>query len=76
MSATRLTVLARLMKYVQGTIGLPLILAIYKSGNIKCYIDEAFTVHKDMRSHNVGFMTMGTGREYVQSRRIFLNNKS
>ena len=68
--------LARVMKYVQGTIGLPLILAIYKPGNIKCYIDEAFTVHKDMRSHNVGFMTMGTGGGYVRSRRNVFNNKS
>ena len=34
--------LARVMKYIQGTIGLPLILSIDKSGNIKWYIDAAF----------------------------------
>ena len=31
--------MARVMKYIQGTIGLPLILSIDKSGNIKWYVD-------------------------------------
>ena len=30
---------ARVMKYIQGTIGLPLILSIDKSVNIKWYVD-------------------------------------
>ena len=58
------------MKYVQGTIVLPLIMWIDKSVNIKWYIDAEFAVHKDMRIHNGGFMNMGTGGEYVQSRKI------
>ena len=52
--------LASLMKYIQGTIVLPLILTIDKSGNIKWYVDASFAVHKDTRSHTGGFMTMGT----------------
>ena len=48
-----------------GTIGLPLIFAINKSVNIKWYVDSAFAVHKDMRSHTGGFMTMRTGGAYV-----------
>ena len=52
--------MSRMMKYIQGTIGLPLILSIHKSGNIKRYVDASFAVHKDMRSHTGGFMTMGT----------------
>ena len=55
--------LARVMKYIQGTIGLPPILSIDKSGNIKWYVDALFAVHKDMRSHTGDFMTMGTGGE-------------
>ena len=55
------------MKYIQLTIGLPLILSIDKSGNIKWYIYVAFAVHKDMRSHTGGFMTMVAGGSYVQS---------
>ena len=59
--------LARMMKYIQGTIGLSLILSVDKSGNIKWYVDASFAVHKDMRSHTGGFMTMETGGAYVQS---------
>ena len=57
--------LVRVMKYIQGTIDLPLILSIDKSGNIKWYVDASFAVHKDMRSHTGGFMTMETGGSYV-----------
>ena len=34
------------MYYIQGNIGLPLILSINKPGNIKWYVDAAFSVHK------------------------------
>ena len=54
------------MNYIQETIGLPLIVSIYKYGNIKWYVDAAFVVHKDMRSHTGGFMTMLKGEAYVQ----------
>ena len=68
--------MARVMKYIQETICLPLILSNDKTGNIKWYVDASFAVHKDMRSHTSGFMTMGTGGAYVQSRNHNLNNKS
>ena len=61
------------MNYIQETIGLPLILSISKSENIKQYIDAAFAVHKDMKSHTCRFMTMGTGGVHVQSRKQKLN---
>ena len=64
------------MKYIQRIIGLPLILSIDKSGNIKCYVDASFVVHKDMRSHTGGFMTMVTVGAYMQSRKQKLNTKS
>ena len=63
------------MKYIQGTIGLPLIFSINKSVNINWYFDAAFAVHKDMRSHTGGFIAMGTGGAYVQSRKHYLNTK-
>ena len=68
--------LARVMKYIQGTIGLPLILSIDKSGNIKWHVDALFAVHKDIRSHTGVFMTMGTEEAYVQSRKQKLNTNS
>ena len=64
------------MKYIQGTIGLPLIFSINKSGNIKWYVDASFAVHKYMRSHTGCFITMGTVGAYVQSSKQKLNTKS
>ena len=61
--------LSRVIKYIQVTIGLPLILSIDKSGKIKWYIYAAFAEHKYIRSHNDCFMTMGTVGAYVQSRK-------
>ena len=63
-------------KYIQGTIGLPLIFQIDNSGNIKGYIDAAFLVNKDMRSHTGAFMTMETGGGYVQSIKQKMNIKN
>ena len=68
--------MTRVMKYIKGTIGLPLILSIDKSGNIKWYVYAAFAVHKDMRSHTGGFTTMGTGGAYMQYIKHKMNTKS
>ena len=57
--------LARVMKYIQGTIGLPQIFSIENSGYIKLYVDASFAVNKDMRIQTGGFMTMVTGGAYV-----------
>ena len=62
-------------KYIQGKIGLILILSINNTGNIKWYVDVSFTVHKDMRSHTGVFMNMGTWGAYVQSNNQKLNAK-
>ena len=68
--------LSRVMKYIQGTIGLPLTLSIDKYGNIKWYVDASFTAHKYMRIHNGGFTTMVTWGSYVQYSKQKLNIKS
>ena len=52
--------LTRVINYIQVTIGLPLILSIDKSVNIKWCIYAVLAMHKDMRSHTGGFMTMVT----------------
>ena len=57
------------MNYIQGTIGLKRILSIDKSVNIKWYVYASYAVHKDIRIHTGGFMTMGTVGAYVRSRR-------
>ena len=68
--------ISRLIKYIQETIGLPLILSINNSVNINWYVDAEFAVHKDMRSHHGSFMTMVTVGAYVQSSKQNLNTKS
>ena len=69
--------LSRVTTYNLGTIGLPLFLSINRQGNIKWYVDAAFELNKDMRSHTGGFMTMGIGGGgYVQSRKQNLNTNS
>ena len=68
--------LVKVIKYIQGTIGLLLILSIDKSGNIKWYVDAVFALHKDMRSQTGGFMTMGTGGAYMNFRKQKINTKS
>ena len=64
------------MEYIHITIGLPLILSIYKSGNINWYVDASFAVHKETRSHTSDFMTIETGGDYVNSSKKKLNTKS
>ena len=59
--------MTRVMKYIKVTIVPPMIMSIENYVSIKCYIDEAFTVHKETRSHTGELMTMGTGGAYVQS---------
>ena len=68
--------LERLMRYLQGSISLPLILSIDKYGNINCYIDVSFVANKYIRSHTGGFMTLGSGVAYVQYIKQKLNTKS
>ena len=59
--------LARFVKKIKGTIGIPLILSMDTSGHIKWYVNAAFPVHKGIRRHTGGFTTMGNSGSYVQS---------
>jgi hypothetical protein len=68
--------LGRLMKYLRATIGLPLILGINASGKIRWYVDAAFAVHNDMKSHTGAMMTMGQGASGAQSSKQKLSTKS
>ena len=60
-------ILVRVVNYIQVNIGPPLIMSIKNSVNIKRYVDAAFAVHKDMRSHTGVFITMRTVGSYVPS---------
>ena len=65
-----------LINYIQGTIRLPLIMPIDKSGNIKWSVDVSFSMHQDMRIHMGGFTTIVAGRGIFTMQKIKLNTKS
>ncbi|MHA7927606.1 MAG: reverse transcriptase domain-containing protein, partial [Marinobacter sp.] len=68
--------LARVMKYLRGTIDLGLTLEVDKSHVVKWWADAAFAVHKDMRSHTGAVMSLGKGGAYATSTRQKINTKS
>jgi hypothetical protein len=56
--------LSRVMKYLQSTIDLPLVLSADGSGTPRWHIDASYAMHMDMRSHTGGAMTLGKGSVY------------
>jgi hypothetical protein len=68
--------LARVMKYLRGSIDLPLMLEADHTQVIKWWADGSFAVHPDMRSHTGGAMSMGKGAVYATSTRQKLNTRS
>ena len=53
--------LIRLLNYLKDTTDEVLILEADDTQTILWYVDAAFAVYKDMRSHSGGIITMGTG---------------
>ena len=62
--------------YLQATRSLPLILEDDNSGNARWYVDAAFAVHHDMRSHTGIYLSTGKGATYAASRKQKLTGKS
>ena len=59
--------LGRVMKYLQATLDLPLILSADGSGRIRWWVDASFTIHPDMKGHTGGTPTLGHGSVYSTS---------
>jgi hypothetical protein len=68
--------LGRVMRYLRGTISMPLTLEAESIQVAKWWVDGSFAVHADMRSHTGGTMTLGKGSIYSTSTRQKLNTKS
>ena len=56
--------LARHMKYLEATIELSLILGMNESRNIRWYVDGAFAVDSDTKSHTGAIVTLGQGESF------------
>lgn len=59
--------LKRLLTYLKATIDLTLTLSIDDMCVIKTWVDASVTTHYDMRSHTVGYISMGKGALYASS---------
>jgi hypothetical protein len=68
--------LVRLMKYCNGTRSDKLILSADNLHIIKWYVDSAFAVHPDFKSHTGAVMTYGGGAAQSISRKQKLNTRS
>ena len=68
--------LSRILKYLSGTIDLALTLESDGTGTVKLWVDAAFAVHQNMKSHTGGMMSMGRGALYSASSKKKLNTKS
>ena len=68
--------LKRLLEYLQGTIDMPLTLSIDNMSLLKTWVDAAYALHHDMRSHTGGVIMMGKGALYGKSSKQKLNTKS
>ena len=53
--------LLRILKYLSGMRYLVLTLESDGNGTVKWWLDVAFAVHHDMKSHTDGMMSMGRG---------------
>ena len=68
--------LSRVMKYLRGTVELVLTLEADNMNVIKWWVDGAFAVHDDFKSHTGGVMMLGKGAVYSTSTKQKVNTKS
>jgi hypothetical protein len=68
--------MARVIKYLRGTVDLMLTLRADESGEVKWWVDASYAVHADMRGHTGGTMSMGKGSLYSTSSKQKLVTRS
>ena len=59
--------LTRAMRYLQASRLLKIMLSADGSGIIQWWVDASYAVHKDMKGHTGGTMSMGKGSIYSTS---------
>jgi Reverse transcriptase (RNA-dependent DNA polymerase) len=59
--------LIRVMKYLQSTMDLPLILSANGLSEVHWWVDASFAVHPEMKGHTGGTMSLGAGSIYSTS---------
>jgi Reverse transcriptase (RNA-dependent DNA polymerase) len=67
--------LLRLLQYISGTLDLTLTIGADDLSCIRTWVDAAYAVHPDMKSHTGGVISMGTGGLVCKSSKQKLNTK-
>ena len=65
--------LLRVLKYLNGTLGMTYKLGAKNLKELKIWVDAAFAVHVDMKGHTGGLVSMGTGAFMCKSSKQKLN---
>ena len=68
--------LIRLVKYIKRTVEMKLTLSSNNTNIATWWVDGSYAVHKDMKSHTGGLMTLEKGCVYSTSIHKKLNTKS
>ncbi len=68
--------LLHMMNFIQKSVNDPLIMSAENLRIIKWFVDAAFAVHPDFKSHTGGIMTLGKGAPITISRKQKLNTRS
>jgi hypothetical protein len=68
--------LKRLLKYIRGTIYMPLILRVDNLNVIKWWVDASYATHEDCQGHTGAMMSLGRGAIIGMSKKQKLNTKS
>jgi Reverse transcriptase (RNA-dependent DNA polymerase) len=68
--------LVQVIKYLDSTVDMPLVLAVDDTRNIQWWVDTSYAVHDDMKSHTGGTMSMEKGSIYSTSTKQKLVTRS
>ena len=68
--------LKRLLEYIRGTLDLEYTIGADSLGRVRSWVDAAYAVHEDMKSHTGGVMSFGRGGLLCKSTKQKLNTKS
>jgi hypothetical protein len=68
--------LKRVLEYLRGTIDLKLYIGVDDMTKVKSWVDVAYAVHNDCKSHTGGMMSFGWGILLTKSQKQKLNTKS
>jgi len=65
-----------LLQYLNGTLDMPFIIGADNLKSLKSWVDAAYAVHNDMKSHTGGGISLGRGALMCKLLKQKLNTKS